>query len=66
MKKRNPNVRKPIDAFSKCPSCLHSHFLVASGIHVVCTFCDWDSIEAYTDAGGYDEVPSSHVHLRLA
>lgn len=65
MKAKNSRVKKPVDAFPKCPSCLMEHYLSTHGIHVFCSFCKWDSVQAYADAGGYDEQPQNCVVLPL-
>ena len=54
MARYNSNVKKPIDAFPKCPSCLYEFWLKKRGIHVYCHYCGWDSLAAWVAAGGMD------------
>lgn len=49
----NPKVKKPSEAFTKCPSCFGRRLLIV-GIDVICSSCDWNSIEAFAEAGGLD------------
>jgi hypothetical protein len=66
MSRLNPTIKRPIDAFPKCPSCLAS-CLKHRGIHVYCLVCKWDSVKAFADAGGYDDEPrqNSRIALRI-
>lgn len=66
MERRTLRVKKPVDAFPKCPGCLMEHFLSAEGIHVFCGFCGWDSVQAYADAGGYDGGGSGDTYGSLS
>jgi len=60
-------IKRPVDVFPKCPCCMHKSFLSVEGIHVFCGFCGWDSIDAYAEAGGHDDVLSSEpVELALS
>lgn len=51
----NPKIKLPIDAFKVCPTrgCNNPH-LNARGIDVYCGLCDWNSEEAFVNAGGLD------------
>lgn len=66
MELRATRVKKPVDAFPKCPSCLMEHFLSVEGIHVYCGFCSWDSVQAYADAGGYEGKERSEILAALS
>ena len=59
----NLKIKRPIDAFSKCPACF-GQVLRHVGIHVFCKFCGWDSIQAYSDAGGYDQIQGAEIFNR--
>ena len=40
-------LKKPVDAFPKCPSCLMGEFLKDDTFNVFCDYCGWDSVAAY-------------------
>lgn len=65
MKEINAKVKRPVDVFPKCPSCLMEHFLTTEGIHVFCGLCNWDSVQAYADAGGYEDARQNALVLPL-
>jgi len=56
-------IKKPVNAFPKCPCCLTDHQLSVGGIHVFCGFCGWDSVRAYTEVGGYDSADREAVSV---
>ena len=55
MSRYNTKVKRPIDAFPKCPSCLYEFWLKKRGIHVYCNYCDWNSVIPWVEAGGVDQ-----------
>lgn len=55
---RHPKVARPCDVFKRCPACKAELLIVDSD--VLCSRCDWNSIEVHVEALLSAQAASCH------